>query len=222
MTRFARACSAGRSRNWRSSSGSNWRWRKGRGIALTEAGEQLHALAREQLLRLSDFKRASAGQPVELTVAAGESLIEWLLLPRLGRIRGKSPNTTFRFLNLPTAEIASRLRDGTVDLGLVRAGSLVAPLKAAALGAMTFSLFVPAQARLNPHGGKVTARVLSSMPLATLEGAGHFRQELEAVVSRAKCRSSGSNWDFRPFRWWPARCEPAGLPPSCPRSRPRS
>ncbi len=162
--------------------------RKGRGIALTEAGEQLHTLAREQLLRLSDFKRESAGQPVELTVAAGESLIEWLLLPRLGRIRGKLPNTTFRFLNLPTAEIASRLRDGTVDLGLVRAGSLVAPLKAVALGAMTFSLFVPAQARFNPHGGKVTAKVLSSMPLATLEGTGHFRQELQGVVSRAKCR----------------------------------
>ena len=33
--------------------------RKGRGIALTEAGEQLHALARERLLRLSDFERAT-------------------------------------------------------------------------------------------------------------------------------------------------------------------
>src|SRR2546426_585059 len=119
--------------------------RKGRGIALTAAGERLHLLAREQLLALSDFKKASAGQPVELVLASGDSLIQWLLLPRLAAIREKLPKVCFRVLNLPTTEIATRLRDGTVDLGLVREGSVARPLQMRPLGTMAFSLFVPAQ-----------------------------------------------------------------------------
>src|SRR5512136_216027 len=40
--------------------------RKGRGVALTASGERLHLLAREQLLALSDFKKAATGQPLKL------------------------------------------------------------------------------------------------------------------------------------------------------------
>src|SRR5213083_1836099 len=54
--------------------------RKGRGIALTVAGQRLHLLAREQLLALSDFKKDSLGKPVELSLASGDSLIQWVLM----------------------------------------------------------------------------------------------------------------------------------------------
>jgi DNA-binding transcriptional LysR family regulator len=161
--------------------------RKGRGIVLTAAGERLHRLAREQLLALSDFKRMAAGQSVELTLAAGDSLIQWLLLPRLRDIRDKLPNVTFRMLNLPTTEIATRLRDGMVDVGLVRAGSVSRGLRTSALGTMTFSWFVPTQMLPSVKAGKASARTLFSLPLATLEGAGQFRQELERVAQRQKC-----------------------------------
>jgi len=160
--------------------------RKGRGVALTAAGERLHLLAREQLLALSDFKKASAGQAVELTLAAGDSLIQWVLLPRLRAIREELPNVTLRVLNLPTAEIAARLRDGTVHLGLVRRGSVAHQVKSSPLGTMTFSLFVPAQLQPSANTKTVTANVLGGLPLATLEGTGQFRQELERLCQRHK------------------------------------
>ena len=147
--------------------------RKGRGVALTPAGERLHQLAREQLLALSDFKKSCQGQCSQITLAAGDSVIQWAFLPKLQSIRDNLRNVSFRVLNLPTAEIITRLRDGTVDLGLVRDGSVTPTLKASALGTLGFSLFVP-------------TGLISSLPLATLEGAGQFRQELEKLAKRQK------------------------------------
>ena len=159
--------------------------RKGRGVALTAAGEQLRVVAQEQLSALSDFKKACGGQAVELTVAAGDSLIQWVLLPRLGSIRDQATSVAFRFLNLPTAEIASRLRDGTVDIGLLRQGSVARPLQTKSLGTMAFSLFVPVQ-MLSSKFKPLTAETISRIPLATLEGGGQFRQELDRLSKRHK------------------------------------
>jgi len=160
--------------------------RKGRGVALTPAGERLHQLAREQLLALSDFKKSCQGQCSQITLAAGDSVIQWAFLPKLQSIRDNLRNVSFRVLNLPTAEIITRLRDGTVDLGLVRDGSVTPTLKASALGTLGFSLFVPTGLISSPQQKELSAKVISSLPLATLEGAGQFRQELEKLAKRQK------------------------------------
>jgi DNA-binding transcriptional LysR family regulator len=155
--------------------------RKGRGIALTPVGERLHLLAREQLLALSDFKSSATGQTIELTITAGDSLIQWILLPQLGAIRAKLPNVNLRVLNLPTAEIATRLRDGLVDLALLRADSVTRPLKSSPLGTMTFSLFIPSRMWSAAKSKAMSADQLARVPIATLEGAGQFRQELRRL-----------------------------------------
>ncbi len=129
-----------------------------------------------------------AGEPVTLTLAAGDSLIQWLLLPRLAAIRAKLPGVTFRILNLPTTEIAARLRDGTVDLALVRSGSVARPLKTAALGMMSFSLFVPASMPPAAERKPALADAWHALPLATLEGSGQFRQELRRGAERHKLK----------------------------------
>ena len=57
--------------------------RKGRGIVLTAAGERLNVLARECFASLLDFKSGCKGLPVEIVIGAGESIIDWVLMPRL-------------------------------------------------------------------------------------------------------------------------------------------
>jgi DNA-binding transcriptional LysR family regulator len=156
--------------------------RKGRGIALTSAGEQLRMVAQEQLSALSDFKKSCGGQAIELTVAAGDTLIQWLLLPRLGGIRDRATSVAFRFLNLPTTEITSRLRDGTVDIGLVRHGSAARPLQTSSLGTLRFSLFVPSQLLPATKPKSLSDR----LPIATLEGTGQFRQQLDRLSKSNK------------------------------------
>ena len=160
--------------------------RSGRGVVLTEAGHRLHLLAREQLLGLQDFKQTCANQRAHLTLAAGDSVIHWLLLPRLPEILAKLPNLELRILNLSSAEIASGLVDGTLDIGIVRPEAVSSKIKTESLGRLRFALFVP----LHLLGGKLPAKftpaVLSTLPFAVLEGEGAFRSELGRLAKRCK------------------------------------
>ena len=154
--------------------------RKGRGIVLTEAGERLNVLARECFASLLDFKSACKKLAVEVVIGAGESVIEWVLMPRLGEVRKKLPNMRLKFLNLATGEVVRRLADGVIDFGVVRRDAVVRPLQCASLGVMGYSLLVPE----GLAGVGTGAKALESVPLATLEGEGSFRRELAAIARR--------------------------------------
>jgi len=156
--------------------------RKGRGIALTEAGTRLNVIARECCAALSDFRSACKKQPVEVVIGTGESVIQWLLLPCLDRILEHLPNVRLKFLNLPTADAVKRLADGVIDFALVRKEAVTRPLQAKSLGVMGYSLFIPAT--LQPAGRKDGLRLLDGLPLATLEGEGSFRSELAQVAKK--------------------------------------
>jgi len=162
--------------------------RSGRGVALTEAGRRLHALAREQLLGLQDFKRDCTQERAQLTLAAGDSIIQWLLLPRLPSLLAKLPNVSLRILNLSSAEIASGLTDGTLDIGIVRSGAVGDGVITAPLGNIRFALFVPLCLLGGKRPAEVTPLVLSRLPLAVLEGEGAFRSELGRLAKRARIR----------------------------------
>jgi DNA-binding transcriptional LysR family regulator len=157
--------------------------RKGRGIALTEAGVRLNVIARECCAALSDFKSECKNQPVEVVIGTGESVIQWLLMPRLDKIRAQLPNVRLKFLNLPTAEAVKCLADGVIDFALVRKDAVTRPLQAKSLGIMGYSLFIPAT--LQPTGGRKDGlKLLDGLPLATLEGEGSFRSGLAMVAKK--------------------------------------
>jgi DNA-binding transcriptional LysR family regulator len=158
--------------------------RKGRGIVLTEAGTRLNILARECCAALSDFKNECKNQPVEVVIGTGESVIQWLLMPRLDKIRIQLPNVRLKFLNLPTADAVKRLADGAIDFALVRKDAIARPLQAKTLGTMGYSLFIPATLQ-SYAGRKHGLKVLDSLPLATLEGEGSFRSVLAQAAKKA-------------------------------------
>jgi DNA-binding transcriptional LysR family regulator len=158
--------------------------RKGRGIVLTEAGERLNVLTRECFASLLDFKSGCKGLPVEIVIGAGESIIRWLLMPKLAQVRKRLPNVRLKFLNLPTGELVRRLSDGLIDFGIVRKGAVTRPLRIASLGRMGYSLFLPAGATVGADSREDDPKFLDGVALATLEGEGSFRQELAAVARR--------------------------------------
>src|SRR6266516_2961211 len=158
--------------------------RKGRGVVLTAAGERLNVVARECFASLWDFKTECKGLPVEIVIGAGESIIRWLLLPKLAEVRKSLPNVKLKCLNLPTREVVRRLSDGLIDFGVLRKDAVSSPLRVAALGMMGYSLFLPAGAGSSADGRERDAKVLDGLALATLEGEGSFRQELAAVARK--------------------------------------
>ncbi len=160
------------------------RQRKGKGIVLTEAGRRLAALSREQFAGLEDFRRSCRNIPVEISLGAGNSLLEWVLLSRIGELRKALPRVRFRVLSERTRDIVDGLLQQSLDFGLIRADSLRPGLRSVKVRVEAYSLFVPRKLAPGLTSANLRKRI-GDLPIATSIG-GQFREQLEADSAKAK------------------------------------
>jgi DNA-binding transcriptional LysR family regulator len=151
--------------------------RHGKTLELTDAGRELAALARVQFVGLDDFRKACADEPSDFTLGAGDSLLTWVVIPRLARIQRQLPRTRFQLTNLRSSEIARRLGDLRIDFGLSRANIVRPPLKHATLGRVVYRLFVPKRL-LRQHRGLTGHELAARLPVATLGSDGEFFSQM--------------------------------------------
>lgn len=152
--------------------------------ALTDAGQRLYEIVGHTLRALEEFRGTCAGQPIELVVGAGESLIQWLLLPRLPGLAEAHLRLAVTFQNLKTDEILSEILNGGIDFGIVSRCEAHRALACAPLGKLEFSLFAPAALLPKNSGLKLKSDVLGQLPLAMLEGSAGIRQAVEREAHR--------------------------------------
>lgn len=157
--------------------------RHGKGIVITDAGRRLAQLARAHLLGLEDFKREMKHCPKQLSIAAGNSVLEWALLPRIAELRAALPGTNLEFFSARTSTIVERLVDMTLDIGLVRENALVKPLKPKRLFLADYALFIPRKLARGVTAENLKSRI-ADIPLATSVG-GQFRRTLETSADKA-------------------------------------
>lgn len=150
---------------------------------LTAAGRTLLEIARGALTRLEDFERHCVGALTEVHIGAGESVLVWLLTPRLGPLLEAEPPVAFTLHNLQSEEIVTRLRDGRLDFGILRQADVGAGLESLALGRVSYALFVPESA-LARGPREPVRRLLKRLPLAVLEGGGAVQDTLAAWTAR--------------------------------------
>lgn len=148
--------------------------RSGKAFALNDEGKRLYELARRYFGALSDFKKSCSNRPISVQIGAGDSLIQWHILPRLAATRKALPKTVLKLLNLPTETIVEKVLSGELDLGIVRQSAVKGELKCHPIGRLEFALFAPRRSAKNTWEA-----TLKSSPMAVLEGSGEFRQELE-------------------------------------------
>lgn len=155
--------------------------RQGRTLRLTEPGVRLAELIREQLHALQDFRAECRAENVSYTIAGGDGLLQWLVIPRLGRIRRDAPTTHIATSNLRTNEIVQQLTDGRVEFGVLRKDAPSAPLKSVRLGTLKFAAVVPRG--LVPAKSHLSlGDVLGRLPLATQNGDSQFTQRLREIA----------------------------------------
>lgn len=158
--------------------------RLGRSMALTPAGRQLAVLIRAHLGSLDDFLRQQENQPVEIRIGAGDSLLTWILLPRLARLQRAFPRANLRLVNLRSWDVVQRVADLQLDFGLARGNLVKPPLDHAVLGRVRYRLFIPA--RFRPLTRQFTpTELLARLPLATLGSDTEF---FEGLVRNAEKR----------------------------------
>lgn len=160
--------------------------KRGRGPAeLTDAGQRLYEIIGHTLRSLEELRGTCAGQPVEIVVGAGESLIQWLLLPRMAGLAEAHPRLAVTFQNLKTDEILRSLLDGGVDFGVVSRFEPNRTLASAPLGKLDYCLFAPASLLPANPKLKVKSDILGQLPLAMLEGSAGVRNALEQEAHQA-------------------------------------
>jgi DNA-binding transcriptional LysR family regulator len=161
--------------------------RRGRGPAkLTPAGERLYQIIGHSFSAMEEFRQGCANQPVELVIGAGESLIQWLLLPRLSDLTANDTHVTLTLQNLRTEQILKGLADGSIDFGVLSRMNSNRQLAAVPLGKFDYALFLPADLAVSKQRRKFPSQILNGLPLATLNGSPQVRQALEADAEKHK------------------------------------
>jgi DNA-binding transcriptional LysR family regulator len=138
--------------------------RQGRQLKLTAAGEELAALTREHFTWLGDFAAKVSGTASLYAIGAGESLIDWLLLPRLSSLSASLPGVSLRLDNLRGSEIVERLQDRVLDFGVLNADRIPAGFDRKSLGQLRYRLAVPSG--LLAKDGAIPA--IAELPLAVM------------------------------------------------------
>jgi DNA-binding transcriptional LysR family regulator len=117
--------------------------RRGKHLSLNEHGRKLAAVVREQFAGLRDFHCECRDQPVRYTIGAGDSILQWLVLPMMGTWMKGVPNSRLCLSNLRSDQIVESLLHARLDFGIVRQGTPVEPLKQVSIGPLPYALFVP-------------------------------------------------------------------------------
>jgi DNA-binding transcriptional LysR family regulator len=155
--------------------------RKGKLLKLTSQGERLAELAREHLRSLDDFRAECRDENVAFTIGAGDSLIQWLVIPALGSVTSHFPGTRFATSNLRTNEIVQQVTDCRVDFGIIRKNAVAPGLKSVSLGLVSYAALVPSA--LWGRRKKMSLReFLGELPLATQTTDGQFTAQLREIA----------------------------------------
>lgn len=158
--------------------------RQGKLLKLTAQGAELAELARGQLRSLQDFRSECRAEGRDYTLAAGDSLLQWLVIPRLSRLGKGRQGNRFATINLRTHEIIQQLTEGRIDFGVTRDDAVADGLKSAPIGELTFVIAVPRA--LVPQVKQLTlTEIFSKIPIAAQTTDGQFAKRLRDVAATA-------------------------------------
>lgn len=154
---------------------------------------ELAVIARNYLSTLQTFARSVQTTDHEWAIGAGDSVLQWWLIPALGR-SGLSPRWSLQ--NLRTDETVSRVVDERLDFGLIRRDAVRESVGSAEIGSIKYAIVVP---RRLQRGNLSTKTALAELPHAAIGTDGQLTERLRKIASnlggvfqaRLKCDSLG-------------------------------
>lgn len=155
--------------------------RRGKGAELTPAGRELAALGREIMEALNGFRLEQQADGKTMRIGAGESLIQWHLLPRIGRLQAELPGVVIALKNLRGQEVLNQLVESQLDFGLVAGREMPSGVGCSKLGLLRYRLY--AHAALKARLAEKDWREVMKLPLVGLEGDGDHMRNIKKVAS---------------------------------------
>lgn len=153
--------------------------REGKRLKLTHAGVTLAALTNAYFGALQDLRDSEGSESKPLTLAAGDSVVRWLLMPRLPEVIAVSGGAIDVGTNR-TAAIVDRLENGQLDVGIIRADAGSETLERLAFPALQYVLMAPRSAL--PDKSAAGIQAIENLPFVMLTGDGQFVANVERVA----------------------------------------
>ena len=149
--------------------------REGKLLKLTVAGQRLAAMTEGYFAGLEELEEDVRENLRPLTLGSGESVQRWVLLPKLADVLAAADGSRVDFRGMRTDDIVRQLRDGELDVGILRSdAALDEELEAAPLYRQDFVLMAPRFALPEKTAGAIGH--LRTLPVAMLSGDGKFVQ----------------------------------------------
>ena len=157
--------------------------KEGRRLKLTVAGQRLAAMTESYFAGLEELGGDIRSDLRPLTLGTGESVIRWMLMPRLGDILSSADGSRVDFRGMRTQEIVRQLKDGEVDVGILRSDATIDDaLEAAPFRRQEFVLIA---ARIALPGRSMPAvRSVGELPVVMLSGDGAFVQAATRLAQK--------------------------------------
>lgn len=164
--------------------------RRGKTLALSEAGENLANLVRSQFQDLEEFQKKLRGQRRTFSIGAGASVLEWLVVPCVSKIRSLLGDSALRLSSQRSRELVESIRDGQLDFAIVREDAISEELrlKSSLLLQKRVAFYLCASRKLL---GSKSKSVLSdpaawrSLPFAAHGGGGQLDATFRAAMTAA-------------------------------------
>lgn len=157
--------------------------RAGRQIEITEEGHRLAKMIRQQFREMSDFRNSMAGRATTLRIGSQGSVIEWLLISRLEALRASLGNVVLEMEQMRSRDTVDAVRDGRLDLGIVREDALPPEMKRWKLGQVGYAVFA---AKDLWKGCRTPEELLAKAPIAELHPGGQFASRLSEWMQSKK------------------------------------
>jgi len=164
--------------------------RRGKSLALSEAGARLKVLARAQFDDLSEFQKLQKGQRMTFSIGAGASILEWLVVPCVAGIRSVLGDAALRLSSQRSSELVASVRDGQLDFAIVREDAISEELrlKSSLSLRMRMSFNLCASRKLlgnKPKSALADPAAWRSLPFAANGGGGQFDTTFRAAMTTA-------------------------------------
>jgi DNA-binding transcriptional LysR family regulator len=169
--------------------------RRGKTLTLSEAGKRLAMLIQQQLQDLDDFRLEQTQTKKAFTVGAGASILDWIVVPAMARIRAALAHATLRLEALRSRALVDAVRDGRVDFAIVREDAIPSASRSGthSLVKLSFHLCIPKRLikRGTPAADLTKPSLWQTLPFTSGNDGG----QLDTTI-RDAMREAGV--DFRP------------------------
>jgi len=155
--------------------------RRGRGVVVTPAGALLATLVRELQKGFEEVKAEPADAPLPYSFGAGDSLLQWWVVPRIGDVARQVPQAVASLVSLSSSDVVTQLQDARLDFGLVRANEVPKGLESRPIGRLEYALYVPRKLR---GQAREVDELLARVPLALQQSEPELNERLLALAGK--------------------------------------